>query len=138
MYRGISRRARSYVRKKATQEMLSTCRIERVTDPSWDQGTNLVTSGNKTLIYEGVCRIWEVSGARPFIAADDVIVLQSTNLSIPWDSSPVPRRDDEVTITDSKVDDNLVGRVYRIMDQAKGGDLRATRRFVVEGFEEAR
>jgi hypothetical protein len=65
--------------------------------------------------------------------ADDEIVIQSTNLSIPWDTDPIPERNDEVKIISSIVDTDIVGKRYRIMSEAKAGDLRATRRFVVQG-----
>lgn len=136
MHPGISNRARAYVRRKATAEMLSTCRIERVAKPVWDPTTNLVTSGSRVIIYSGICRVWEASGARPFQVGDDVILLQPTNLSIPWDVDPIPDENDEALILGSRVDDALVGKRYRIISSAKAGDLRATRRFAVEGVNE--
>lgn len=131
---GISKRARSYVRRRATAGMYSTCRIERVGQVAWDNVTNIVTPGDRTVVYEGVCRVWEVSGGSPLqIANTDEVVLQTTNLSIPWDTYPVPEEDDEVLILTSEVDEQLVGKRYRILTSAKAGDLRATRRFVVQG-----
>jgi hypothetical protein len=136
MHRGISKRARSYVRRHATGEMLTTCQIERVQQPAWDPATNLVTAGDRTIIYTGVCRLWEVSGSSAMPVADDVIQLQTTNLSIPWDTDPIPAEQDEVLILSSLVDEALVGKRYRILTSAKAGDLRATRRFVVQGVDE--
>lgn len=118
--------------------MLSTCVIERVNQGDWDPMSNLVTAGGRTVIYTGVCRVWELSGPQPIDVGDDQIVLQSTNVSIPWNAVPVPRRDDEVKIVSSQSDLDLIGRRYRILDEAKSGDLRATRRFLVQGFEEHR
>jgi len=131
---GISKRARAYVRRRTTAGMFSTCQIERIASPDWDGVTNLVTSGQRSIIYTGPCRVWEVSGGSPFTPADaEGIVLQTTNLSIPWDTDPVPNEDDEVLILSSLVDDQLVGKRFRILSSAKAGDLRATRRFVVQG-----
>lgn len=136
MYRGVSKRSRGYVRRKATQEMLSTCQIERVDKPVWDPGTNLVTAGDRSIIYTGVCRIWEVSGGSPLEVASDIVIVQSTNLSIPWDVDPVPRIDDELQILSSIVDEALVGKRYRIVSSSLAGDLRATRRFNIQGIED--
>lgn len=133
---GISSRARSYVRARATRHMWSTCVIERVAEAQWDLPTNLVTAGSRTVIYTGVCRVWEISSASVTQIADTELVQQSTRLSIPWDASPVPMVNDEVQIVESIVDTNLIGKRYLIMDEAKAGDLRATRRFVVKGIEE--
>lgn len=134
----VSARARAYVRRRATAQMYATCVIERVDEGLWDPLSNLVTAGGRIVIYTGVCRVWELSGPQPVDIGDDQIVLQSTNVSIPWDVDPVPHRDDEVKITGSAVDFDLVGRRYRILDEAKSGDLRATRRFLVHGVEEHR
>jgi hypothetical protein len=134
----VSSRARAYVRRRATAQMYATCVIERVDEGLWDPLSNLVTAGGRTVIYTGVCRVWELSGPQPVDIGDDQIVLQSTNISIPWDVNPVPHRDDEVKILGSAVDFDLVGRRYRILDEAKSGDLRATRRFLVHGVEEHR
>lgn len=117
--------------------MFSTCKIERVEEPVWNGSTNLVTAGNRSIVYEGPCRVWEVSGGSPFTVADDeVAVIQNTQLSIPWDTYPVPERNDEVVITASQVDDQMVGKRYRIISAAKAGDLRATRRFLVQGVDQ--
>lgn len=134
----VSARARAYVRRRATAQMYATCVIERVDEGLWDPLSNLVTAGGRTVIYTGECRVWELSGPQPVDIGDDQIVLQSTNISIPWDVNPVPHRDDEVKILGSAVDFDLVGRRYRILDEAKSGDLRATRRFLVHGVEEHR
>lgn len=131
----ISRRARAYIRRRASVEMLSNCQIERVGQGTWSSGSNLVTSGPRSIIYKGVCRIWEVSGSSPLVVADEIIQLQTTNLSIPWDTDPIPHENDEVLILNSRVDDGLAGKRYRIVSLARAGDIRATRRFVVQGVD---
>lgn len=134
MHLGISKRARAYVRRRATVGMFTTCQIERVSEGNWNSNTNLVMAGARSIVYEGPCRIWEVSGGSSFVVADDEeTLLQTTNLSIPWDVDPVPERNDEVVVLSSLVDDQMVGKRYRILSSAKAGDLRATRRFVVQG-----
>lgn len=132
---GISSRARDYVRNRATGVMQSTCRIERVNPPSFDQSTGRATSGSREVIYEGVCRLWEVSGGGMTVVNEDEIVMQNTQLSIPWDASPVPRKEDEVVITSSNTDSAVVGKRFVIDSSAKAGELRATRRFAVRGYQ---
>lgn len=134
----VSSRARRYVQARATAHMYSTCIIERVGAPVFSDVTGIATAGARVQIYEGVCRIWEVSGAQPLAVGEDTLTLQSTNLSIPWDVEVVPRRDDEIEITSSLTDADLVYRRYRILDVVKGGDIRATRRFNVQGIQDSK
>lgn len=134
--RGISVRSIDYIRSRATENMHSTCRIERVSNPQYDPLTGYALPGPKTIVYEGICRIWEVTGASVIPIGEEEYVAQTTNLSIPWATDPVPVRDDEVEITDSETDTHLIGMRFRIMDQAKGGDMRPTRRFTLQRGQE--
>lgn len=132
----ITAYARNYVRRKATAQMTATCRIERVEGPTVDPATLRATSGARTTIYEGRCRVWEVTGGGTFMVGEEEYGLQNTNLSIPWDADPVPRKDDEGVILTSPYDPDMVGRRFQINDTAKAGDLRATRRFQVKMLQE--
>ena len=132
----ITAYARQYVRARATGVMEYTCRITRGSRPGGYDEDNLVytAEGLGEVIYEGPCRIWEVSGAASFIVSDTDIYQQSTQLSIPWDTAAVIERYDEVTILTSPYDDQMVGKRYEIQTVAKAGELRATRRFEVTGI----
>jgi len=132
---GISSRAVDYVRERAESIMGYYCKIERVKPPGFDNATHQVIPGQRTTIYEGRCRVWEVSGGAPVMVAEDEVTMQTTNLSLPWDISPVPERDDEVTITASDADDYMIGKRFVIDSSAKAGELRATRRFLVRGYQ---
>ena len=136
MSRGISTRARKFIQARATGNMTYTCRIERLAEPVFDEATSMMTSATATTIYTGVCRVFEVSGGAPITINEDAVVIQSTQLVIPFDATPVPVRDDEVVILTAQFDPALVGKRFRIMDAAKGGDLRASRRFTVQGVQE--
>lgn len=130
----ISQQAINFVRKRATEVMISECVIERINKPSFDEANGRAVPGSRETIYEGPCRIWEVQGGGPVVISEEDITMQSTQLSIPWATSPVPRRDDEVTITDSR-DDELIGKRFVIDSSAKSGELRPTRRFSVRGYQ---
>jgi hypothetical protein len=65
--------------------------------------------------------------------------VQQTYLSIPWNVSPVPRRDDVVYVIDDDPDDEVLKHTsYRILEVETGGLMRATRRFSVQRQEESR
>ncbi len=132
----ISQRARGYIRKKATENMEATCRIERVLSPTLDETTLHAQAGARTTIYEGPCRIWEVVGGGVFQVAEEEYALSNTNLSIPWDANPVPRRDDEGRIINHTSDSSMIGKRFQITDTAKAGDLRPSRRFQIRLIQE--
>lgn len=139
MPRPISPRARKYVRAQATAIMEATCRIERVSAGSYDEDTLKQSAGARVTLYEGPCRLWESTGRAEVAIGDSELIMQSTNLSIPWDSAfeadvqhPAPRRDDQFVILSHHTDSAVVGRRGAILDVAKAGDLRATRRYGVQ------
>lgn len=127
--------ALDYLRDKATEVMTSECRIERVSLPSFDESSGTAVPGGRVTVYEGKCRIWETSQGGPIMIGEDDVVMQNTQLSIPWDVNPVPKRHDEVEITASQSDSAIVGRRFVIDSSAKAGELRPTRRFTVRGYE---
>jgi len=133
----ISAEARHYVRSRATEVMEYTCRITRASKPEgYDEDTLVYTpEGIAEEVYQGVCRIWELSSAQAVVVGDTDIYQQTTNLSIPWDSPEVIRRYDEVVILTAPQDSQVVGKRYEIQSVAKAGELRATRRFEVTGLQ---
>src|SRR5215831_10264303 len=108
----ISAEARNWVRARATEVMEYTCQIYLGLRPDgYDEDTLVYTDGGpRQLIYEGVCRIWEVAGAASVVVGDTDIYQQSTQLSIPWDSPEVIHRYDEVVITSAPTDSQMVGK----------------------------
>lgn len=131
----ISAYARKWVRNRATAVMEYTCRITRGSRPeSYDEDTLVYTpAGLAEVVYEGVCRIWEVAGAASITVGDTDVYQQSTQLSIPWNTPEVIVRYDEVEILTAPQDSQMVGKRYEIQTVAKAGELRATRRFEVTG-----
>jgi hypothetical protein len=128
----ITSLARGYVRSRATAVMEYTCRIERLERPTYDDTSLIATSGTRTTIYEGVCRIWELASSGVVHLGEVDVTVQSTQLSIPWDTSPVPMKEDEVLILSAPQDSELIGARFIIRSSAKAGELRATRRFAVD------
>ena len=132
----ITAESRQWVRARATEVMEYTCRIVRGNRPEgYDEDTLVYTpAGLAEVIYEGICRIWEVAGANSITVGDTDVYQVSTNLSIPWDTTAVVARYDEVTILTAPQDSQMVGKRYEIQTVAKAGELRATRRFEVSGL----
>lgn len=132
----ISAEARQWVRARATEVMEYTCRITRADRPEgYDEDTLIYTpAGLAEVIYEGICRIWEVANSSSVVVGETDVYQMSTNLSIPWDTTAIIRRYDEVTILTAPQDPQMVGKRYEIQTVAKAGELRATRRFEVTGL----
>lgn len=127
----ISNLSRNYIRSRAEDTMEYQCVIERVQPPTYDDESLLATSGNRTTIYTGTCRIWEVSGAAAVALGDTDLDIQTTQLSTPW-NSPIAKKNDEVVITDAPSwDEEMTGKRFQIQSSAKAGELRATRRYTV-------
>lgn len=128
-------RAISVVRARALLFMTSNVEIRRPTKPVFDIDTGRASSGASSLIFEGPARFWEVTQATSIIVSEDSIDTENTQMSIQWDSSPVPVIGDLAKVTASD-DFNMVGRVFWIRSMAKSGLLRPTRRFNVTMVEE--
>jgi len=113
-----------------------TCQISRGGVPEgYDEDTLVYTAaGVSQVIYEGICRIWEVASANSITVGDTDIYQMSTQLSIPWDTPAVVKRYDEVIILTAPQDSQMVGKRYEIQTVQKAGELRATRRFEVTGL----
>ena len=136
MSRGISNRARAYIRSHAEANLTHECVIQRVGEATFNRATSVYTAGETTELYEGPCRIWEITGGATLDVNAEQVITRQTKLSIPWNEGIGIRRDDEVKITAAPYDDSLVDRRFRILDIDQGGDLRATRRFTVQAIQE--
>lgn len=134
---GVSPRALEYVRSRATGVMQAQCKIVRVIKPSFDQSTGTATSGARSVIYEGRCRVWEVvGGGTPMLIGEEEVEVDNTQLSLPFDVSPIPKRYDQVEITAHATDPEMVGKRFEINSGAMAGDLRATRRFSIRRYSQ--
>lgn len=129
----ITAHSRQYVRVRATEMMEYTCRIERVSrSEGYDEETLVYTpASDAEVIYEGPCRVWELAASASVTVGDTDVYQQSTQLSIPWDTSAIIKRYDEVVILTAPQDSQMLGKRFEIQTVAKAGELRATRRFEV-------
>lgn len=125
----ISPFAKSYLRRRATEQLWDACRIYK--QGKMTVGDNFSARRSPAVIkYEGACRLWEVPASSQVVIGDSQLVVSQTYLSLPWDA-PVPESDDIVLITKSD-DPDLVGRTVSIVSVVRGGGLRGTRKFTVK------
>jgi hypothetical protein len=118
-------------RRAAEALMADTCTIRRRTGQTTDPLTGQVTPV-WTSVYSGVCRVQQArtQGARTD-AGETSVMLMRQELHLPVSTSADVRRGDEVTITASVNDADLVGRVYLVRDEA-AKSLATARRLGIE------
>ena len=134
----VSARARNYVRSRVENFQEYTCRIERVSKPSYDEETLHSIPGAREVLYEGPCRLWAISGGGTIVVGDNDVSQQDTMLSIPWDETAIIKRHDEVKILTANTDSQVVGLRFEVQTIEKAGELRATRRFAVTMLQDQR
>lgn len=128
---GISAFSRSYLRSRATYLMTDECIIHRPgpgNKVTYDKETKEAVRHGGDEVYEGPCRLWQVTGGGVTKDQDRDVVITTTYLSIPYDNGGEPL--DIVTITGSE-DPDLVGRSLTIHSVTRGGGLRGSRVFRV-------
>lgn len=105
-------------RRAAEAGMVDTCTITRVTGTVTDPGTGVVTE-TRTVLHDGPCRVQQGTtgqGNRMDPGETSVIVLR---LEVQLPMSVVGLAEgDELTVTASAHDEDLVDRVFRIHDLA--------------------
>lgn len=96
-----------------------------------DEETNEYSQPEGDLIYVGPCRVWEADAGMSVTLGGEDIHVANTYISLPWDIDPIPEMEDIALMVDSD-DVDVVGRTYTLGAPARGGNLRATRKFLVK------
>lgn len=115
-------------RAAAALGMVDSCTIRRRTSQSTDPNTG-VTTAIRSTVYSGKCRVQQrgIGGARPEQDVGEAYQLMlQLELQLPMSVTGL-RVGDEVTITASVNDADLVGRVFRIRDLAHKSEATARR-----------
>lgn len=126
-------RASVLARGRATAEagMVDACVIRRVTSESTDQTTGVVTPTYSTL-YTGVCRVQQRdASASPAEAGEAYALMLALEVQLPMSVTGL-RTEDQITITASAHDADLVNRVFLIKGLAHKTHATARRVAVVE------
>jgi hypothetical protein len=116
-------------RARAEASMVDACTIRRVTGLTTNATTGVVTptylSPNP---YTGKCRVQQITGtARPHDVGQDFLLVQRIDVQLPVVGSEGLKVADEVTITASVHDQDLVGRVFLVHDLAHKSEATARR-----------
>lgn len=138
----VSPYARSYARRHATAHMYYTIQIERMAVGIFNETTGYITPAVKTIVYTGPARIATVNGPQVIMVGEDNPSFTQTSISIPWDTAPVPHRDDIATVLSYDPhsgfgDPALIGRSFRILSVDTGGQMYAVRRMTALAIEES-
>lgn len=133
----ISPYAQTYIRARAEDLLTDTCRITSVTEAILNRFTNEYSNPSGLVIYEGPCRLWEIATSMTVTVGEEQLGIGTTMLSLPWDIDPVPQPTHLVEILTSQ-DQDLIGRTGVLGKPARGGNLRATRKFVLQTDDSAK
>lgn len=131
----VSPFARNYIRSRSSDLMTDVCQIYRPGSGqvTYDPVTHRATNADRTPLYEGPCRLWQVptSNSQTFEGQD--ILVSQMYLSLPWNAM-VPEPEDQAKILVSD-DPTVVGRYYQIEAIERAGGLRASRRLLVQAID---
>jgi Family of unknown function (DUF6093) len=120
-------------RDAAEAGMVDACTIRRA---SGSGTTNPVTgypTQAYTTLYTGKCRVQQaVAIARPHDVGEDRVYVVRFDLQLPMVGSEGLKVDDEVTITASVNDADLVGRVFVVLELAHKTEATARRVGMIE------
>jgi hypothetical protein len=118
-------------RKAAEQGMVDACTIRRLTGQSTDSFSGVVTDTWLDL-YAGKCRVQQAQAqAQQHDAGQDYLLLLRLELQLPMSVVGL-QVGDEITITASAHDPDLVGRVFLSHDLAHKTEATARRVQVTE------
>lgn len=146
MRNGLTARGTYMVQQMATAQMLQTCVVERVQNATYDANTLVASPGSRTQIYPvpgqhppliGTCRIWEQENPSLVQIGESEFTAYTTILSVPWNApggANIAKHDEVQVVTDPS-DPIRVGERYRIQSFKQGGQILATRSFILERLE---
>ena len=128
--------AQPIARQYAEGNMLAQVLITRGEEPVFDSYTGLTTVVPKETIWDGIARIYGVTGPVQYSVGEEPTYYSSTNISIPL-ASPKPRVDDLVLVV-FHLDLGLVGRRFRVQDVEAGGQLPVVHRMQAVGIQSSK
>lgn len=118
-------------RAAAEALMTDTCTVTAVTGQTTDPETGVVTT-TTTTVYTGKCKIQQATAMGQRVRVGEISeILSRVQVHLPVVGSEAVRQGHLVTVTASATDVALVGRVYRIHDEA-AKTYATARRFGVE------
>jgi hypothetical protein len=140
MSRPLSPRVAAYARQAVLSYHNIEIEVVRQLISSLNDETGMITTtfDENYVGYVGTGRFWLSNDSSLSIVGDGDYSTIATNISIPWDATPVPDLDEYVVVTSSYEDPTLEGKIYRIVGVDGGGFLRAARRLSVVAVSENR
>lgn len=136
----ISPVARALVRARVEAQMGATVTILRGALGTLNPANGVVygITGAQT-IYSGKARIHTVTGEGSISLAAGQIDQRQTVVSIPWNASPVPQRDDIVLVgTDDLADPDLASKALRVVEVSGGSAFGDARRLSCTAWGDSR
>jgi hypothetical protein len=120
-------------RTAALKLMVDACIVKHITSTSTNPTSGVITPTYSTL-YTGACRVQQSkqgASGQPTDVGEAALVLLRLEVQLPMSVVGLSEGD-EITITSSALDPDLVGRVFVVRDLAHKTHLTARRVGVVE------
>lgn len=118
-------------RARAESLMRDQCLIRRRTGEVTDPATGVITPTYAT-VYSGKCKVQQhAAQGRTENAGEALLIMNMRELHLPVASSTGVRRDDEIAITASAGDPDLLGRTMYVRDLA-GKSHATARRLIIQ------
>lgn len=130
----ISDRGVSYVRDRIQQLMTSSVSIYSHAEPVLNESTGLLESPLGAAKYTGKARIWESNTGETILMGEAAVTMSRTSISIPFDTTYIPVKDDIVKVLTCFQDKSLVGKYYRVVSIDGNGQIGAVRRMGVVSY----
>jgi hypothetical protein len=114
-------------RTAAELGMADACTIRRVASEATDDFSGTITPAY-TQLYAGRCRVQQITGtSRPHDVGEDFVLMQRIDVQLPVAGTEGLQVGDQILITASVNDADLVGRTFLVHDLAHKSEATARR-----------
>ena len=132
--------ARAKVRARVAQSFTTPMVIKRGQLGTFNSTTGLQGGlASASTVFTGHGRVHTITGQGGVVAGDGEFDTRQVVISVPWNTTPVPARDDMVVLgADTAADPELPGEVYRVMEVEGGSLFGDARRLSCVGWHPSR
>lgn len=123
---GIPVDATNYIRSVTKAGMRSVVQVVTPDVPVYDDVTGFATGTTKAVGYSGPATVHDAQGGSEQEFADGLVEVNTIQIAVPFDATPVPQVEDHLTVTATD-DPTLVGETLRIISISNGGVIPVVR-----------
>lgn len=118
--------AYDYLRTAINATMRGSVQVIRPNVPVYDSSTGYAVGSTKEFGYNGPANVHNAMGAGEQEFADGMVEVNTVQVTIPYDATPIPSLEDHVLVSVSS-DPAMVGETLRIIGISSGGTFPVVR-----------